>query len=144
MRIRTHIAPALIVLAIGIFPTEAFKLYERFPYIDTLLHLLGGAAIAWFVSSLFERDTQRLSKPALIAFLVGVTTLVGVFWEFAEYYSNRNFREALPIVYRYFHGGDLADTLGDLAADIVGAALLAVPLVSSLKRAAEPRSALRH
>ena len=134
MRIRIHIAPALIILAIGIFPTEAFKLYERFPYIDTLLHLAGGAAIVWFLSSFFERDVWRLSRPTLVALLVGITTLIGVFWEFAEFYSGRNFREALPIVYQYFRGGDLQDTLGDLAADIAGATLFAVPLASSHRR----------
>lgn len=140
MRIRIHIAPALIILAIGIYPTEAFKLYERFPYIDTLLHLAGGAAIVWFLSSFLERGVWHLSKLTVIALLVGATTLIGVLWEFAEFYSGRNFRETLPVVYQYFRGGDLQDTLGDLAADIAGATLLAVPLASRLRRSSGFRS----
>ena len=129
MHIRTHIAPALIVLAIGIFPVEFFNLYERYPHMDKLLHVAGGVAVAWFISHFFERKSHGLSKPLLFLSIIGSTVLIGVLWEFAEYMSVFA-RGALPIFHRYFHGGDLADTLGDLASDIIGGVLMALWFLS--------------
>lgn len=127
MKLSVYIAPAVIVFLFGIFPTEWLNLYTRYPYADKILHIAGSMAIAWLASALLRKDARRLSPLFFVLFLVGVTTLAGVVWEIAEYGATV-LRPTFPTIYRYFHGGDLADTIGDLISDVTGGTLLAVLL----------------
>lgn len=60
--------------------------------------------------------------------VTGVTVLVGVLWEFAEFIANQTLVEPM---YRYFgirgyFMGDLVDTIADLLMDISGAIIFFV------------------
>ena len=74
-------------------------------------------------------DNSKL-KNTLI--LLGVTSFIGVTWEFAEYLANVILS---PIIYdvfavRTYFMGDLSDTINDLLMDILGAGVFSFILHS--------------
>lgn len=109
----------------GVFVAEYWQLYAMIPEFDSLMHVLGGIAVAWMTLALLQNDIQRLSALKQLLIIVSVTALVGVFWECAEYISGFT-KNSYPLLYHYFHGGGLADTLLDLVADLVGGTFLAL------------------
>lgn len=80
---------------------------------------------AWFALALLQNEVTHMTAWKQVLIFVGITALVGVVWEWAEYVSNFTIT-AHPVWYRFFHGGDLSDTMGDLASDIGGAFLLSL------------------
>ena len=127
------ISAGILLLIVGIVLGERYLLYDKIPYFDKILHLTGGVIVAWFFDYIFYEEISHMTSVKIILVLVACAALVGVLWEFAEYVSNFT-RHTYPLIYHYFHGGDLADTMGDLRADILGAALLAIPLILKKKR----------
>lgn len=112
----------------GVYLSGRFDIYERIAHFDKFMHLLGGFVAAWILDYFFYDELQHLGAFKIIVVLTAGACLIGVLWEFAEYASNYT-QHAAPLWYSYFHGGDLRDTLGDLAADIVGAGLFVIPLL---------------
>ncbi len=124
---------AAIIILVGIFFGEYYRFYDRIPHFDKALHVLGGLTAAWILDYFFFEEIKHMSAMRIVLVLVAGACLVGVLWEFAEYASNFT-SHTYPLWYHYFHGGDLADTIGDLVADISGATLLTVPLVAQKKK----------
>jgi hypothetical protein len=124
LRARTPILLGLLILFIGIFAGGYWGIYSHIAHFDKFLHLSGGLALAWMAMALFQDDLSKLPWQKQLLIIVSITCLIGVLWEFAEYLSNST-RYTYPLVYHYFHGGDLADTLGDLVADLTGATVFA-------------------
>lgn len=120
---RTPFIIGVTFVLFGIFACEQSGIYYILPGFDKLLHVIGGVIAAWFTLAIFQNEITHMRswKQALI--IISVTLFIGVAWECAEYISNFA-REIFPLFYRYFHGGDLADTLGDLLADTIGAGIL--------------------
>ena len=108
----------IILLIVAILFGEMFSLYYRFAWLDTAFHAIGGFLLAWYM----WRWTADVAMPSGMRMLVilALALGVGVVWEWAEYLSSFS-RESIPTLYRYFHGGNLADTLKDLVADSLGA-----------------------
>jgi hypothetical protein len=125
LRMRWPLFAGITVLAMGIFVAEAWNLYYRFPHFDKIMHILGGLAVAWFALSLFQDELVRWPGWKQFVVLAATACLVGVLWEFAEYFANFA-QHTYPAFYHWFHGGDLTDTLSDIAADIGGGTLLAL------------------
>lgn len=122
LRARTPLFFGLLILLVGIFAAEYWDLYHLVPHLDKLLHVLGGIVVGWLALAFLQDDIVRLSgwKQALI--IVSVACLVGVLWEFAEFAADFS-----PVwLYHWFHGGDLADTMGDLASDVGGGLIFAL------------------
>lgn len=112
----------VVLVCASVFLGEQLRIYYEVPYFDKILHLLGGIAVAWFVLSLLQNDITHLAAWKQTIIVVGIGSLIGVVWEWAEYASNFA-QDTFPLWYHYFHGGNLADTFGDLAADVIGATL---------------------
>lgn len=94
--------------------------FFRFGWFDTSLHFLGGLGVYLILAQYFRKDLAGLSWLNRTISLVGVSVLVGVIWEFAEYSAT-----ALPAILPLSWDGlsfigDLPDTLTDLALDISG------------------------
>ncbi|MEK7638466.1 MAG: hypothetical protein AAB375_03525 [Patescibacteria group bacterium] len=123
LRTFTPLIAGLIVLSVGIFFGVWWNLYDYIPHLDKILHILGGVTAAWFVLALMQREITHMGAWKQTLILVSISALIGVVWEWAEFASNYA-QYSHPIWYFYFHGGDLADTMIDLAADTVGALLL--------------------
>jgi hypothetical protein len=112
------------VFLLHVFFAKVLKLYGPYPHLDVPMHLLGGIAMAYFLSRCFSAlpegvVTPGSSRRALEAIAVTSLTATGaVFWEFAEFISDRFFGCRAQ--------GGLQDTMGDLAVGILGATLYAL------------------
>lgn len=96
-----------------------FNFYHFF-WFDMVLHFLGGLGVYLIVSSYFQNGLAKLSWFNRTILLVGVTALIGVIWEFAEY-SFTAIPAILPLPWDGLSFiGDLPDTLSDLSLDILG------------------------
>lgn len=92
-------------------------LYGLWPPLDIPMHFLGGVAITYFISHAYRAAAEMdlLGRPAALLYVVTVLALTcsaTVFWEFAEFLSDR---------YLGTHAQKgLADTLGDMLIGILG------------------------
>lgn len=129
MRLYLAILAVVLVGLVGIVASGATQWYLRYPYFDKVMHVAGGFVIAWLAAVLFAKELQRLSLVGSLLLLVGAALAVGTGWEVAEFLSNSFLADATTgwqaTAWRWFHGGDLGDTLLDLGADTVGALILA-------------------
>jgi uncharacterized membrane protein YeaQ/YmgE (transglycosylase-associated protein family) len=85
------------------------------------MHLVGSTALAWLLSTLASRQKEVLSYRSYLVFIVGAVLIFGVVWEILEYLSGEYMKGTL--IYAYYRGGDLQDTLSDLVADMTGAVI---------------------
>lgn len=112
-------APALVFVAHMIL-WHGVGAYEAFPPLDTPMHLLGGLAIAFFFWTAYSicARTGVLGQPNSTAMAMLTLTSVAasaVFWEFAEYLSDRYLGTNTQ--------KGLEDTLLDMLLGIVGGAV---------------------
>lgn len=120
MTLRSSAYAAIMVVFLGIVPGEMFKLYDKIPYFDKVLHFTGGFVLGLLMLALFRKDQKTMSPYTFAVLILGSATVVGVLWEHAEFLSGYFTKDYFPLIYRYFHGGNLRDTLADLACDMVG------------------------
>ena len=120
----TALAAPVFVLVLHLMRVMFLTPYNEF---DMLMHFMGGGAILvmWLVLGirLHRRGLIPNDLPPWLAAvtLIGLVGLVGIFWEFFEFSTD--------FVAQTQAQGGLADTMADLAFDLVGAmtALLVVP-----------------
>ena len=129
MRLYLAVLAVVLVGLVGIVASGTTQWYLQYPYFDKVLHVAGGFVIAWLAAVLLAKDLQRLSLVGSLLLLTGAALAVGIGWEVAEYWSNTYLADATTgwqaTAWRWFHGGDLRDTLLDLGADTIGALALA-------------------
>jgi len=93
------------------------------PYVDPVMHFLGGAAIAFFLRRAAEIGRPLVGEPSplgldLMAF--GLAVVAGLVWEFGEFLSD---------VFLGSHAHtSVGNTLRDLLLDLLGAAGLLLAL----------------
>lgn len=119
-RLRMPLIASVGIVFIGIFVTGWLDLYVRWPILDKVLHGIGGFLAAWLVWAVLHNALGTLTAWQRSIIVISGACLLGVLWEFAEFASTV-MRSWSPVLYHYFHGGDLADTLSDIAVDIGGA-----------------------
>ncbi len=116
------IISGILALFIGIFVTEFIDLYARVPIFDKVMHFIGGFISGW-IAWLFVRDEVGRSsfiKQGLV--VMGGVALIGVLWEFTEYFFTA-VPYYFPGVNEYLYIGTLRDTMFDLATDLAGGLL---------------------
>lgn len=123
-KLRSPIFAGIILLIVGVWISGFFDIYRTWSDFDSLMHLLGGVVAAWFVAALFARDMAKLPLLSATLFIIGTTLLIGVMWETAEFLSGKYMHDISTLVYQYFRGGNLQDTIADMSLDIGGAILL--------------------
>ena len=97
---------------------------NRYPWFDISMHLLGGVGVSLVLKQYFSKSLSYLPQPHQVLFLISATLLVGVLWEFAEFFTTQiRLREgsSLRLI------GNLEDTLTDLLMDMLGAATVTSP-----------------
>ena len=109
-------APTL-VFGIHVFISRGLNAYVLFPPLDIPMHFFGGVVIALFIWRCFAAISPAAIapplRPVLIALLVfSFTATATVFWEFAEFLSDRLFRTNAQV--------GLEDTLLDMALGLAG------------------------
>ena len=120
----------LIILFLINLPSLYYSWYIQFSWVDTVQHFLGGFLVAMFMSYYLKDHLLERAFLKNMLIVIGVTTFVGVAWEFSEYIANLAIS---PILYdhygvRTYFMGDLDDTMNDLLMDILGAGLFALIL----------------
>lgn len=118
-------------LPLLLFLTDAFLYYVlkigNSDLISVLYHTLGGLSMAMVFFYFFERNPELYSfKNKLlvnIVLAVSFAMLIGVLWEFMEFSIDYIFVE-----YAKLHPAQpsLADTMADLACDLIGATLFSL------------------
>jgi hypothetical protein len=109
-------APAA-VFALHVLASRVFFLYALYPSTDIAMHLLGGIAISfffWRTGALASRAgvIGPFNRAGLVVMTFGLTCAAAVFWEFAEFLSDRYLGTSAQ--------RGLADTLKDMLLGIVG------------------------
>lgn len=133
LRIAYPLLFAALVVFVGIFVSGQYGLYDQWSHFDTSMHALGGLAAAWFGLVLLQKEITHLAAWKQVLVFVSFATLAGVLWEFAEYSVGVG-QDLVPWLYRWFHGGDLTDTITDLTADIIGALALSLWALTKERR----------
>lgn len=100
------------------------------PYYDKLTHLVSSitvALLAFFVAILAEHQGEiRLTRTAIIVFILTFTLAAGVVWEIYEFTCDQVFGTDLQ------HGN--IDTMVDLIVDLIGALIVAGAAAIALAR----------
>ncbi|MBI4095024.1 MAG: hypothetical protein HY435_02430 [Candidatus Liptonbacteria bacterium] len=117
----------LAAIAIAHYFGLSKLLYWKIAWYDIPMHLAGGAWVGLLFFYLFEERwgilTDRISAPARIIFSLGFAALVGVLWEFYEYFADVFILKKYTI---FSAQPGLVDTLQDLLNDLIGAVAVAV------------------
>lgn len=116
--------PLLVALALflaaSLIAGEAFDAYERLWWWDLLLHGTSatgfGMAGVLFVLMLFEGDRFAAPSWALTAIAICLAIAAGTLWELFEFGMDQVFGLSMQ-------KSGLADTMGDLAVNVLGAGL---------------------
>lgn len=112
----------------------------RIPAYDMILHFFGGFFVAMLFASFLLKnypistDKSRIMGrfSILVLTVLGLTVLVGVFWEFIEYIATVYFKNYLAQKYAIICCiGNLDDTITDLALDISGAIIFVLIYIKS-------------
>ena len=114
----------LVLLALHIF--GMFGPYYDFTYYNTFMHFAVGA---WMSSLIYlilkNKYGKELPKSMLYISIFSILTTIGVLWEFHEFILDRAIIEN-P---KYLTQTSVADTLGDLLADMLGSLLFISALI---------------
>ena len=91
--VRAGLFPSL-VFALHCVLSLAFNAYAKLPWLDVVMHVLGGLAIATFIDQglryLVKLEVLRLDGRAARSLMVfGLVAASTVFWEFAEFLADR-------------------------------------------------------
>jgi len=116
-------APCAVLLLHAIVAKTPWR--ER---LDFTIHGSGGAAIAYFIFEAIACLPSFFGRPnALVHYLLAFTSActVGVFWEFSERFADVHLHRHIQ--------QSLEETMSDLAADAVGAALV-LTLIGIMRR----------
>ena len=121
----------LFIIMIGVANALAdhFFLYWRLPWLDMLMHFLGGVwiglAILWiyYLSGKFKNIPENRRRISYIYFFAGTAAMIiGIFWEIFEFSLD------FFVVFNEFNG--FYDTASDILLAVIGALFAAKYFVS--------------
>lgn len=118
--------PGVLVFVLQHVFTIIFLQEGPFLQYDIILHILGGAAVAWaaWVFMNYARTIKKLPMLPFwfaVIFAVGATAIIGVLWEHYQFLHD----VFLHTDEQQFEFGT-SDTMKDLADDLLGGFLLSV------------------
>lgn len=113
----------IAIFSIHAIAAMGFDAYDRFPPLDIPMHFLGGVVIAYFFHrAALNASTGGLAAPfhpaTHVALVFGLTCTAALFWEFAEFLSDRIAGTHAQL--------DLDDTLLDMLLGALGGATFLV------------------
>lgn len=103
-------------------------LYWVYWWYDIMMHSLTGFVVGGLVGWVIFRQFEMISFSRALAWTFGVTLVIGIGWEFFEYFIDPMYAEQPGIVF---------DTALDLVLDTLGA-LIAVLIVTHIGRPQTP------
>jgi hypothetical protein len=116
LMLRAGWAP-LAVLALHLYLHGVLDLINKHPFLDIPMHLLGGAAVAFFLSCVFQTLPEGSMSPARRPFIevltvMGLTMAASILWELSEFLLDTYAGTSLQ--------KDAFDTAKDMAVGIGG------------------------
>lgn len=106
-------APAAVVLA----HAAASRLWGHGPYVDPVMHFLGGMAVAYFFRCAASLPLLGISNPLSRDLLaLGWACIAALLWECGEFASDQLFGTSIQV--------SVADTMWDLILGMCGAILV--------------------
>jgi glucan phosphoethanolaminetransferase (alkaline phosphatase superfamily) len=130
LRVRiTEMQKILLILVLAIFLIHSIALwnnwYVSYPHLDIPMHMAGGAFLGLLFVYIFTQKVAALplrQHPWLLfIFGLGFVALIGVTWEWYEYFSQVYIQKT--VVLGFSEPGGLFDTLKDLWDDVFGGAV---------------------
>ena len=119
----------IIMMGVANAFAEHFFLYWRFPWLDMIMHFLGGVwiglSVLWvyYLSGKFKDIPENRRRISYIYILAGtVTVIIGVFWEIFEFSLD------FFVTFNEFNG--FYDTASDILLAVIGAIFSAKYFVS--------------
>ncbi len=124
----------LIIVAILHTIASDFYLYWSIPWIDVILHFLGGLTVSlssiWFLFSIKSYfSSLKLTKGEIVFFSIFCVVIIGVLWEIFELYFGITFLSD-GIFY-------IRDTSSDLLMDLAGGVVGSLYSIKLLSRSGE-------
>jgi hypothetical protein len=112
------------VFVVHVIALKVLSVYEWWPSFDIPMHLVGGAAIAYFLhTASVQGSASRIlggwHRGTHILLVFGWTAVAAIFWEFAEFSYDRLLESGMQY-------GDLTDTLKDILLGLTGGTALIV------------------
>ena len=112
---------AVMMIHLGLLLTDG---YERFYQIDIFMHIIGGIAVGMIAFVLHSSIKSFLKKSLplwyLYLFIVGFVMIIGVAWEYHEFFLDQT-------IHLWYHlppsQPSLADTIKDLMDDWIGGSI---------------------
>ena len=126
--------PAIALFTFHVIASRGFHAYEQFPRLDIPMHFFGGLVIAYF----FHRASIAASSHGIIGsfhrvthsvLVFGLTCAAAVFWEFAEFITDRYFGTRAQL--------GLDDTLGDMLLGVCGGVTFIIISVAAKRNESE-------
>lgn len=105
-----HLVYLMFFIFLANFLALKFFWYSLIWYFDIVMHFLGGVWVGMFFLYVFTRGERQISIKRLFLEVILATLVVGVLWEFYEYY--------LSVISG--SSWDLMDTLSDMFFDFLG------------------------
>ena len=126
--------PAFVLLAHAV-ASLGLHLYAIFPNLDIPFHFMGGFSIAYTISKTVAYMEQKkligvISRAMLLITIFSLTATATVFWEFAEFISDRLFTMNVQV--------SLANTMQDQFMGILGGTIWILFLFRDQKKDATP------
>lgn len=121
------------IFIIHIFATIYF-LYWIIPWLDILMHILGGAFVGLIILYIYYQSTyvepRHFSKIFVFLLVLSSTALIGVLWEFFEFFIDEYVAVSgwLTLI------GGVRDTLEDLFFNLVGSIASAIIFITTWKK----------
>ena len=127
-------------------PSLYYSWYIQFSWVDTVQHFLGGFLVAMFMSYYLKDHLLERAFLKNMLIVIGVTTFVGVAWEFSEYIANQTLIK--PFYYwfgiRAYFMGNLQDTINDLLMDVIGSLVFCAFHLLRSREAHQAKSILKN
>lgn len=125
----------IAVFLLHVFAARGLNAYAWFPPLDIPMHFTGGVAIAHFFAQALAALPDGAIAVRFRTLLYGAATFAltctaAVFWEFAEFFSDRYLGTNAQ--------GGLGDTLLDMALGIAGGLIYALAVSWSRSRSTGP------
>jgi len=116
--LKVSTAIALVLLVVSLANIE-LSLYQKFQWLDIPMHMAGGVwlSLLFFYIFCYRYPIFDYKKSVFVSILASLAfvALLGLLWEFYEYGTELIFHPTWPMT--------IADTLGDLMNDLIGAFL---------------------
>ena len=104
-----------------------FYWYVSIPWYDMMMHTLGGVFLAVFAGAFFARHIATLSRYETLVTLLLVVLIVGLGWEFFEYFVQYIIKGSAQLA-------SVPDSVSDIVCDLVGGILGVFFVLNQKKR----------